>query len=172
MEENVFRAAIVAALALIAAYLGQLIVPLAFLILMMVLDYVTGMAAAWITHTLNSRVGIMGIIKKLLYLVIVCVGCVIDYLISLIGSEVGLEPSAARHYIGLLVIIWLITNEGISILENLAECGLPQPPFIGKLLAHLRSTTESQAPAVPDPPPAQLPEELPEDPKDPDDPEE
>ena len=142
MENNIFKTAFVVAVALIGSYLQQLLLPLAVLIFMMVLDYISGMAAAWVTRTLDSRVGIVGIIKKLLYLLIVCVGCVIDYLIYLVGAEMGVaRPSG--HFVGLIVIVWLIVNEGISILENLGEAGLPKVPFLGKLLQHLKHGAES-----------------------------
>lgn len=142
MEHNIFKTAFVVAVALIGSYLQQLLLPLAVLIWMMILDYISGMAAAWVTKTLDSRVGIVGIIKKLLYLLIVCVGCVIDYLIYLVGEEMGVaRPSG--HFVGLIVIVWLIVNEGISILENLGEAGLPKVPFLGKLLQHLKHGAES-----------------------------
>ena len=151
MENNIFKAAFVMAVALIGSYLQQLLLPLAVLIFMMVMDYISGMAAAWVTKTLSSRVGLVGIIKKLLYLLIVCVGCVIDYLIYLVGSEMGVSRPSG-HFVGLIVIVWLIVNEGISILENLGEAGLPKIPFLDKLLQHLKHGAETAAGDPPDDP--------------------
>ena len=56
--ENVWKALIAACLAALGAYLRQLATPLAVLIAVMVLDYISGMIAAVRTHTLDSRIGI------------------------------------------------------------------------------------------------------------------
>ena len=45
---------------------------------------------------------------------------------------------------GLLVTVWLIFNECISILENVAEIGAPMPPFLVKLIGKLKKTTEDK----------------------------
>lgn len=44
-----------------------------------------------------------------------------------------------------MVIIWLIINELISILENVAALGGPVPVFLAKLLARLKNTVEKKA---------------------------
>ena len=141
MHENLFKAVIAAALAALGAYLRFLMGPLVFLIVMMFCDYVSGVMAAWVTETMSSRVGIVGIVKKVGYLLIVMVGCAIDYLINLLGANFGMTAQNV-HYVGLLVIVWLIINEGISILENVAEMKGPVPPFLGKLLSHLKRSAE------------------------------
>ena len=45
---------------------------------------------------------------------------------------------------GLLVTVWLIFNECISILENVAQIGAPLPPFLVKLIGKLKKTTEDK----------------------------
>ena len=47
--------------------------------------------------------------------------------------------------VGLLVIVWLIINELISILENSGKIGVPMPDFLMKLLDRLKQTTEKKA---------------------------
>ena len=142
--ENVWKVLIAAALAALGAYLRQLAAPLAVLIAVMILDYISGISAAWKTKTLDSRIGLVGIIKKVCYLLIVAVGMVLDYLIHMLGGEFGLNLEGT-YFVGLVVIIWLIINECISILENTAEMGVPQPPFIQKLLERLKRHTEDIA---------------------------
>jgi len=142
--ENVWKILIAAALAALGAYLRQLAVPLAVLIAVMVLDWISGISAAWKTGTLDSRIGIMGILKKVGYLLIVAVGMVLDYLIHMLGGEFGLTLEGT-YFVGLVVIIWLIINECISILENTAETGAPVPPFVQKLLERLKRHTEQIA---------------------------
>ena len=127
------------------AYTQQLLVPMAILILVMVVDYITGVTAAWKLGELNSRVGVVGILKKLSYLAIVVVGCSLDYLISMVGGQISGEDVAFRA-IGLVVICWLLINELISILENVARIGGPIPPFLEPLLKRLKNGTEAQLP--------------------------
>ena len=45
-------------------------------------------------------------------------------------------------FFGLLVTIWLLLNECISILENISEIGVPLPPFLVSLIQKLKKTTE------------------------------
>ncbi len=65
MKENILQALFATILGAIAAYLNVLLVPLIVMLVVMVIDYGTGMAQAYISHTLNSRIGVMGIIKKI-----------------------------------------------------------------------------------------------------------
>ena len=81
MKENAIKAVLAAALGALASYGTQLIVPAIILVAVMVLDYITGMAKAWQAGELSSRVGIGGILKKVGYLVIVAVACVLDWLV-------------------------------------------------------------------------------------------
>lgn len=134
----------------IFAYFGALGFPMILLLAVIVCDYISGLTAAWCTQTLSSRVGIRGIIKKICYLLLVAVGVIIDLVL-----QNGLEeilPSIfgdGCHPIALLVIIWLVVNECLSILENLSEIGIPLPGFmtifVTKLKQTLERTTEENA---------------------------
>lgn len=141
MKENVFRAALTVILAGAAAYFRQLVGPLIVLVVVMIADYITGMAAAWATGTLSSRVGVLGIIKKVGYLFVVGVAVVVDYVITFAAENAGADL-AGFHIFGLLVTIWLILNECISILENLSEIGVPLPGFLVAIVRKLKKSTE------------------------------
>lgn len=125
--------------AVISAYLGWIAVPLAILTLTMICDYATGIAAAWIKNSLSSRVGIVGIVKKVCYLATVGVGVTADWVISTAFSS-----ETDMHLFGLLVTVWLVINELISILENLSKIGVPMPKFLTTLIEHLSSAVESK----------------------------
>ncbi len=146
---NGWKILIAAVLAALGAYLRQLAAPLAVLIAVLVLDYISGISAAFVNRELDSRIGILGIIKKVGYLLIVAVGMVLDYLIQMLGGEFGLSMEGT-YFVGLIVIIWLIINECISILENTAATGAPVPPFVGELLNRLKRKTENVAGAEED----------------------
>lgn len=144
MKENVIKGALTVLLAGAAAYFRQLVGPLIVLAIVMIADYITGMAAAWAAGELSSRTGILGIIKKIGYLFAVGVAIVVDYLIELAAINAGADLQGF-HIFGLLVTIWLILNELISILENLGELGVPLPGFLIAAVKKLRKTTEQEA---------------------------
>lgn len=147
MKENALKAVITAGLAAFAAYFGELLIPLTVLFAVMILDYATGMAKAWCNAELSSRVGIKGIIKKIGYLVIVAAAMGIDWLIQAGLPQLGLNLPCA-FVVALLAIVWLIINELISILENVAEIGAPSIPLLSKLLEHIKKAVEQQATTV------------------------
>ena len=143
MKDNIIQATVSVAIGALAAYFNILLVPLAVLICVMIIDYGTGMAEAYINKTLNSRIGVKGILKKIGYLVLVCVGGVVDYLISAGLATSNVEISIT-YYCGLIVCVWLIINELISILENLSELGTPIPKFLVNVVHRLKNTVESK----------------------------
>ena len=121
----------------------MLVVPIVVMLVVMCIDYITGLAGAYITKQLNSRIGIMGIIKKIAYLGLVAVGMVTDYIIYSALAQLGISIELG-YCVGMVIVVWLIINELISILENLAEIGVPLPAFITKLIARLKNTVESK----------------------------
>jgi toxin secretion/phage lysis holin len=149
MKENLLKALISAAVAAFAVYMQSLIVPIVILISFMILDYVTGMAAAWRGSELSSRIGITGIVKKVLYLVVVAVGVGVDYIIGLAGGLFGYDLSKV-FAVALIVVVWLILNEFISIVENLDEIGVPVPHFLCTIIEKLKKKTEEKTEGKPE----------------------
>lgn len=145
---NPIIAVLAAALGVASSYLVQLIVPLIVLVIAMLADYGTGMVKAWNAGTLCSRTGIRGILKKVGYLVIVAVAMGADYLLRYGLDQVGVHINT-EFLIAAIVIVWLIINELISILENVAAIGAPVPEFLLKLIRKLKTATEKQAETVP-----------------------
>ena len=137
MKENMFRTLFAAALGALAAYAGVLLAPLCVLAVVMVLDYATGIAAAWSCKLLSSRVGVKGIVKKVAYLALVAVGMVVDYLISSALLRVGVDIQI-NYCFGMMISVWLIINGLLSILENLGKLGIPLPDFLLKAIERLR----------------------------------
>lgn len=98
------------------------------LVILVVIDYVTGLIKAYISGELSSKIGFKGILKKLMYFAIVAVAVLID---NLTGAEGVLRVAC---------IGFLIANEGVSILENCAAAGLPVPQALVKVLGKLKDT--------------------------------
>ena len=140
MKENGWKALFSAALAAISGYLLGLAVPLILLFAVMIIDYATGMTKAFLNAELSSRTGWKGILKKLSYLGVVAVGMVCDYVIF---SQPGID-APEFHAVSLLILFWLIVNELLSILENLAAIGVPMPGFILRLVRKLKVAVESR----------------------------
>lgn len=144
MKENVFKAVFAVIVGGTAAYFREIAIPLVFLILVMVIDYVTGMIKAWINADLSSKTGIKGIVKKVCYLLVVCVAAVVDWLLASGLQKVGITVEI-NYLFGVIVSIWLIINELISILENLATIGVPMPAFLTAIVRKLKVAVENNA---------------------------
>lgn len=108
-------------------FLGDWDIALQTLIIVIVLDYITGLLKAIANKKINSTVGLKGIIKKVGYLVIVAVAVLLDRIAGNTGA------------IRTLVIYFFVANEGISILENWGGMGLPLPQKLIDTLEQLKN---------------------------------
>nr|DAW28617.1 MAG TPA: holin [Caudoviricetes sp.] len=144
MKENAIKAAMAAALGALCAYGVQLLVPVLVLVVVMLLDYATGMTKAWNAGELSSRVGLRGILKKVGYLVIVAVAAVVDWLLRYGADTLGWDWPVEFLFAS-IVIIWLVINELLSILENVSAIGAPVPGFLQALLKKLKVHAEDTA---------------------------
>lgn len=111
----------------IAYFLGGWDTALQTLILVMSLDYITGVCKAIKKKELNSKTGIWGIIKKFGYLIIVMLSVVMD--------KIAGDTGAIRT----MVIYFFVANDGISILENWGDMGLPLPQKLTDTLEQLKN---------------------------------
>ena len=143
MQDKEIQAFISAAFAGLMYYLGIIAVPIMVLIVAMVVDYITGMSAAWYNSELSSKKGIKGIVKKVSYLALVVVAMIIDWLISCGLQQINIDMTYSVFF-AVLVAVWLIINELISILENLSRPGVPIPTFLNKIINKLKSTVEEE----------------------------
>lgn len=134
---------VITALGVIAAYFNVLLIPIVVLVFVMITDYISGMISAKKSGELSSRLGIMGIAKKVGYLALVAVGMVVDYLISSALVHVGIEIQI-NYCFALIITIWLIVNELISILENLGELDVPIPDFLRKSIHKIKDSVDSK----------------------------
>lgn len=144
MEANGIKATITVLITAFLMYFQNLMTPFIILFILMILDWITGLTNAWMHKELSSARGIQGIVKKVSYFVVIAVAMVADYLIFHVANQIGIEMPQALTAIGMLVTVWLIVNECISILENLAKIGTPMPAFLKKLMERLKEKTEDQ----------------------------
>ena len=113
------------------------------LVLAIVIDYLTGMAAAAIKGKLSSQKGIVGLIKKICYMVAVCVGFGVDFIILYIMNNIGVHLQYPPVF-GMIVTIFLTINELLSITENLGTIGVPLPKFLIKIISKLKDMAEEK----------------------------
>ena len=147
------QAAAAATIAWLSARLGILLPVLCVLLTAMVLDYITGMLASKreaLEHPddpaygWSSRRGAEGIIKKVGYLCIIAVAMIVDYIILSVAAQAGIE-TALKAFFGLLVAVWYILNELLSIIENAGRMGAPVPDWLSRYVAVLKNKIDAQA---------------------------
>ncbi|WEK53193.1 MAG: phage holin family protein [Candidatus Cohnella colombiensis] len=103
---------------------------LTFLLVVMAVDYISGVAAAMKDGSgLNSNIGFWGLFKKGLMLLIVMIAHRIDLLF-----EIELAMGGA--------ITFYIVNELLSVMENYGRLGMPFPPRLRRLIQVLRDRVE------------------------------
>lgn len=117
--------------AAIGLWLGLFIGPvnglLIALIVFVITDYITGLASAIVRKELSSSVGFKGLARKVLIFLIVGIANVLD--VYVLGANAVLRTA---------VILFYMANEGLSIIENAGEIGLPIPKKLKEVLAQLR----------------------------------
>lgn len=107
--------------------LGGVDVALQCLLVMIILDYISGIASAIYNKNLDSKIGLKGILKKFMYLVIVCVSVIIDKIVGNTGV------------VRTLVIYFFVANDGLSIIENMGKMGIPLPKKLIDTLNQLKN---------------------------------
>ena len=110
----------------LGSFLGGLDGLMIALIVLMTLDYVSGVMCAIIDRKLSSAVGFKGVCKKVFILMLVGVAHIID--LHVVGTGSALRGA---------VICFYMSNEGLSLLENAAHIGLPIPDKLRDILAQL-----------------------------------
>lgn len=137
MREKMIKFIISFLWASFSIYFKALVVPLVILVISMIADYISGITAAWFEGTLNSKIGKHGAIKKVCYMLLVISAGIIDWILHYGITSIGIEYEI-NYCFGLIVCIWLILNELLSILENCTKIGLPIPGFIKPLADRLK----------------------------------
>jgi toxin secretion/phage lysis holin len=116
---------------ILVGLLGGWDVALQVLVLFVILDYITGVIAAWYEKKLNSDVGLRGITKKVLIFVVIAVAVSLD---KVIGQTI----------LRSLAIFFYIANEGLSVLENLGRAGVAIPAPLKVALEQLKQKSEGE----------------------------
>jgi toxin secretion/phage lysis holin len=102
------------------------------LVIFIVIDYASGVAAAWIRGELSSAKGLQGIAKKTFIIALVVVADKIDLMLG--GSDFWRNA-----------VLWgLIVNETFSIFENGGRMGVKIPKVFYRALAVLQDKSPTE----------------------------
>jgi toxin secretion/phage lysis holin len=113
-----------------------------FAFLLMIIDYITGLMAGAIKEGLTSRKATKGIFKKVGIITLLVFGFILDAAFHYIAAEGFNFDLPFNMPIGIVVSVWVVITEAISICENLDRVGVPIPKWLVKILARTRDKFE------------------------------
>jgi toxin secretion/phage lysis holin len=114
---------------------------LPILTILIVIDYVTGVIASIITDKQFSiRTAVKGAVRKASYVLFIIFAQLIDAVVVAI-NHTGIVDIGSFHYLGFFVNLYLIGTEGLSIVQNVALCGMPVPPPLVRFFKRLEKLT-------------------------------
>lgn len=131
MEKYLNHVSIVAGVVggILANLLGGMDTILHALLFVVVVDYITGLIKAYFLQDLSSKIGFKGLVKKVLIFVVIAVAVEVE---KVLGGAIPLRE---------IVIMFYLSNEGISFLENTAEF-LPLPDKLKDAFQQIRSNQD------------------------------
>lgn len=104
------------------------------LIAFTVIDYISGLGAAYVKREISSQIGFNGIARKVMIFLFVGIAHILDK--NLLGDTATLRTAVCLFYIG---------NEGISIIENADAMHIKIPQFLkGRFLKFTEHNEEKQ----------------------------
>lgn len=145
MKEKVLQA-LAAAVGAIASFFCGLPPILLVLLAVMTLDYLTGIICGIMGKSLKTEHGglssttaFSGLLKKLLIIAIVALAYLLDHAVSL---NVGVDFAAVSG----ATCLWFIASEGISVIENAAQMGVPIPKIMRSALEIMKGKGDGSTP--------------------------
>lgn len=103
------------------------------LIVIMLLDYMTGVSSAFKNKVVSSSVGYKGLVKKATVFIVIILAAQIDKMIN-----------AENHVFRNCTALSFSINESLSILENVGKSGIKLPAFVRSSLLRLKQQTEDK----------------------------
>jgi toxin secretion/phage lysis holin len=133
---------IVGAIGALTSFLGILAIPVYLLVGCNLIDYITGIIASkYRGEKLSSYKGIRGIAKKVGQWLLILIGAWLDILIRYAVVNAGI-PWNFPFLVSIIVAVWLVVNEMLSILENLVDIGVQLPPFFKPIIKRIKNEVE------------------------------
>lgn len=120
------RTAVVALTTIVSQLCGGYDQLLHAMLVFVAVDYFTGVTRAAYEKSLNSEIGAWGIVRKVAMFGVVAASNEIDMLLGM------------GHILRAATIAFFISNEGISLLRNIAALGVPIPPKLLQTLQDIK----------------------------------
>jgi len=130
--ENVFKTVVAFGGAAVSFLFGGWSALLGVLLAFVIIDYISGVIAAGMEGKLESRVGLVGIARKVFIFVMVAIAHLVD---TALGDQ---------HVLRDATIFFYLANELLSITENSGRIGLPVPSVVKKAIEVLRGRGEAK----------------------------
>lgn len=108
-----------------------------------IIDTLTGWLKSRILKTESSKVGLIGVIKKVCCWIIILLGFLIPICFQELGLIINIDLSVTV-FLGWFVLASLVVNEIRSILENLVEAGVKVPEILIKGLESISRKLEEE----------------------------
>ena len=138
--DNLYKIAAAAAGAVISFFTGIPVI-MWVLIAMMTLDYVTGLMTGMMGVSskteggkLSSRAAFDGLMRKIMIFLVVILSVLVDLAVQY-GAGVTFNAVTGA------TCLWFIASEGVGVLENAAELGVPIPGILRKALELLQDSS-------------------------------
>lgn len=135
--DNLYKIAAAAAGAVMSFITGIPVI-MWVLVAMMTLDYVTGLMTGMAGVSskteggkLSSRAAYEGLMRKIMIFLVVILAVLVDLAVT---HGAGVTFNAVTG----ATCLWFIASEGVSVLENAAELGVPIPGILRRALEVLR----------------------------------
>ncbi|AOP14626.1 holin [Bacillus licheniformis] len=135
--DTFYKGVIAVAGGIVGFLFGGWSVLLTILSVLVIIDYVSGLAAAGINGEMKSKIGYIGIARKVFVFVIVGVAHMIDLLLIESGIEMG-------FLVMTVTIVFYCINELISITENAGKMGVYVPEPITKAIEILKQQNKTK----------------------------
>lgn len=138
------KAAVAAVLGALTAFWGWFGWLACLWVGLMLLDYLSGSAAACKNGEWSSAAARSGVWHKAGEVVVVLVAACADLLLGLVLDNLPVVqlPVAFRGIVCPLVLVWYILTETGSIIENAGEMGAPIPAWLTKAIEALRAKVD------------------------------
>lgn len=133
-----------AAIGAVVSFISGIPVIMWVLIGMMTIDFVTGLITGAMGKSnkteggkLSSRAAFEGLMKKVMVLLVVFLAVLVDLAVQ---TGAGVSFSAVTG----ATCLWFIASEGISVLENAAELGVPIPDVLLRALEIMKNSHDEE----------------------------
>jgi toxin secretion/phage lysis holin len=141
---NKIKTGFIAVFSALSSWLGILFIPVFMLLGANIIDYITGIwAAPYRQQKVKSYKSIRGIQKKVGMYILIIIGAALDFLLKYATQYIGIDLKI-NFIVAIVITIWLLANELISIIENLIDIDVKMPKFLMPLVKLIRDTADKQ----------------------------